>query len=130
MSEISITILVKFIKFIVVGVNGMIVDFTATYFVKDKLQWNKYIANTIGFFMGATNVYFINRVLTFESNNQDVFIEYSKFISIYAIGLIINNLVVYLVHGKLNIKFYIAKLIAIGITAFWNFFANYYFTFN
>jgi putative flippase GtrA len=80
--------------------------------------------------MGATNVYFINRVLTFESNNQDVFIEYSKFISIYAIGLIINNLVVYLMHGKLNIKFYIAKLIAIGITAFWNFFANYYFTFN
>jgi putative flippase GtrA len=130
MSEISITIFVKFIKFIVVGVNGMIVDFTATYFVKDKLQWNKYIANTIGFFMGATNVYFINRVLTFESNNQDVFIEYSKFISIYAIGLIINNLVVYLMHGKLNIKFYIAKLIAIGITAFWNFFANYYFTFN
>jgi len=130
MSEISITIFVKFIKFIVVGVNGMIVDFTATYFVKDKLQWNKYIANTIGFFMGATNVYFINRVLTFESNNQDVFIEYSKFISIYAVGLIINNLVVYLMHGKLNIKFYIAKLIAIGITAFWNFFANYYFTFN
>ncbi len=130
MNEISITIFVKFIKFIVVGVNGMIVDFTATYFVKDKLQWNKYIANTIGFFMGATNVYFINRVLTFESKNQDVFIEYSKFISIYAIGLIINNLVVYLVHGKLNIKFYIAKLIAIGITAFWNFFANYYFTFN
>lgn len=130
MSEISITILVKFIKFIVVGVNGMIVDFTATYFVKDKLQWNKYLANTIGFFMGATNVYFINRVLTFESNNQDVFIEYSKFISIYAIGLIINNLVVYLVHGKLNIKFYIAKLVAIGFTAFWNFFANYYFTFN
>ncbi|GAB4120480.1 MAG: hypothetical protein OHK0057_28870 [Thermoflexibacter sp.] len=130
MSEISITILVKFIKFTVVGVNGMIVDFTATYFIKDKLQWNKYIANTIGFFMGATNVYFINRVLTFESNNQDVFTEYSKFISIYAIGLIINNLVVYLVHGKLNIRFYIAKLIAIGITAFWNFFANYYFTFN
>jgi putative flippase GtrA len=130
MSEITITIFVKFIKFIVVGVNGMIVDFTATYFVKDKLQCNKYVANTIGFFMGATNVYFINRVLTFESNNQDVFIEYSKFISIYAIGLIINNLVVYLVHGKLNIKFYIAKLIAIGITAFWNFFANYYFTFN
>ncbi len=130
MNEISITIFVKFIKFIVVGVNGMIVDFTATYFVKDKLQWNKYIANTIGFFMGATNVYFINRVLTFESKNQDVFIEYSKFISIYAIGLIINNLVVYLAHGKLNIKFYIAKLIAIGITAFWNFFANYYFTFN
>ncbi|MCU0390593.1 MAG: GtrA family protein [Thermoflexibacter sp.] len=129
MNELGISIFIKFIKFIVVGVNGMVVDFTATYFVKDKLKWNKYIANSIGFFMGATNVYFINRVLTFESQNQDVFIEYSKFISIYAIGLIINNIVVYIVHNKMKMKFYIAKLAAVGITAFWNFFANYYYTF-
>jgi putative flippase GtrA len=129
MTDISIEIIIKFIKFTVVGVNGMVIDFTATYFAKDKLKLNQYVANSIGFLLGATNVYFINKVLTFESNNKDVFGEYSRFIGIYGVGLVINNLVVYVVHQKLKVKFYIAKLIAIGITAFWNFFANYFFTF-
>jgi putative flippase GtrA len=79
---IELEILIKFFKFIVVGVNGMVVDFTATYFFKDKLKQNKYISNSIGFLLGATNVFFINRVLTFESCNKDVFMEYSKFILI------------------------------------------------
>lgn len=130
MEILQTEILIKFIKFIVVGVNGMVVDFTGTYFVKDKLKQNQYIANSVGFLLGATNVYFINRVLTFESCDKDVLMEYSRFILIYSIGLIINNLIVYLMNQKMQIRFYIAKLVAIGITAFWNFFANYFYNFN
>lgn len=130
MEILQAEVLIKFIKFIVVGVNGMVVDFTGTYFVKDKLKQNKYIANSIGFLLGATNVYFINRVLTFESCEKNVLMEYSRFILIYSVGLIINNLIVYIVNQKMNVKFYIAKLAAIGITAFWNFFANYFYNFN
>ena len=128
--NVELEIFIKFFKFIVVGVNGMVVDFTATYFFKDKLKQNKYIANSVGFMLGATNVFFINRVLTFESCNKDVLMEYSKFILIYGVGLLVNNLIVYLLNQKMQMRFYIAKLIAIGITAFWNFFANYFYNFH
>ena len=44
-------------------------------------------------------------------------------------GLITNNIFLYLFHEKLSKQFYASKFIAILLTSFWNFFANYYYTF-
>lgn len=44
-------------------------------------------------------------------------------------GLVINNLTIWLLHGRFRLNFYMAKLFAIGVVTFWNFFMNYFFTF-
>lgn len=118
----------KFFKFIIVGFSGMIVDFSITILLKEKLKVNRYISNSAGFTIAASSNYLFNRFWTFESNNPKVFVEYSTFILISLIGLIINNLVIYLIEKKL--KFYFAKFLAIIITSIWNFTANYYFNFT
>jgi putative flippase GtrA len=118
----------KFLKFIIVGFSGMIVDFSITILLKEKLKVNRYISNSAGFTVAASSNYLFNRFWTFESNNPKILIEYSTFLLICLIGLLINNLIIYLFEKKL--KFYFAKFLAIMITSLWNFGANYYLNFT
>ena len=126
---INRTIILKFMKFCLVGFSGMLVDFGATWLCKEKFKWNKYVSNSIGFVLAATNNYIWNRWWTFQSDNANIPIEYGKFLVISVIGLGLNNLVIYLLHEKLKWNFYLAKLIAVGVVTVWNFTMNYRFTF-
>ena len=126
---LSRTFLVKFIKFGMVGFSGVFVDFGITYICKEWLRIQKYIANSIGFIVAASSNYFLNRTWTFKSQNPDVATEYTEFFIISLVGLGIANLIVFLIHGRLNQNFYLSKLFAIGMVTIWNFFANYYITF-
>jgi putative flippase GtrA len=118
----------KFLKFIIVGFSGMFVDFSITILLKEKLHVNRFIANSAGFTFAASSNYLFNRFWTFHSNNPKIFIEYSTFLIISIIGLLINNLIIYLLEKKL--RFYFAKFIAIMITSLWNFGANYFLNFT
>lgn len=124
------TILVRFIRFGIVGASGMVVDFGITWLCKEKLRWNKYLSNSLGFVTAATNNYLWNRVWTFESESRAVAREYISFVVIALIGLGLNNLIIYLLHDKLRLNFYLSKLIAIGCVTLWNFSMNYVFTFR
>jgi len=119
----------QFIKFCVVGGSGVFVDFGVTYFCKEKARLNKYLANSLGFAFAATSNYLLNRFWTFHSSNN-MPTEYLKFVGISFLGLGINNAVIYLLTEKLRMNFYFSKLLAIGVVTVWNFFMNYFFTFN
>jgi putative flippase GtrA len=118
-----------FLKFAVVGGSGVIVDFSLTFLLKEKVKINRYIANSIGFITAATTNYFLNRWWTFQSHNSQIGQEYLTFFGIALIGLLINNLMLYIFHEKVKIQFYLSKLMAVGIVTLWNFFMNYIFTF-
>lgn len=123
-------ILFKLLRFCVVGASGMVVDFGVTWLCKEKLHWNKYLSNSLGFVIAATNNYLWNRLWTFASQSPEVVREYSSFLLISLIGLGLNNLIIYLLHGKLHLNFYWSKLVAIGCVTLWNFGMNYVFTFR
>lgn len=120
----------KFIKFAVVGFTGMLIDFGFTWLFKEKVKVNKYFANSLGFTIAATNNYFLNRVWTFNSHQQNIPLEFFSFLVVSILGLLINNLIIYILTEKLNLKFYFAKFLAIIVVVIWNFFANYLVTFN
>jgi len=120
----------KFIKFCVVGFSGVFVDFGITWLLKEKLLANKYFANSCGFVVAATSNYFLNRLWTFHSHNQQIATEYFSFFFISMAGLGIANLLIYIANDRLKINFYIAKLLAIGMVTLWNFIMNYWFTFR
>tara|TARA_B100001564_G_C20532433_1_gene620396 strand:+ start:400 stop:771 length:372 start_codon:yes stop_codon:yes gene_type:complete len=122
-------LIIKFIKFCIVGFSGLVIDFIITYISKEKLIIHKYISNSLGFIIAVCTNYYLNRIWTFDSNSTQIFEEYTSFFIISIIGLIINNIFLYLFHEKLGKQFYTSKLIAILLTSFWNFFANYYYTF-
>ena len=119
----------KFLKFGTVGLSGLIIDFCITFLVKEKLRWNKYLANSLGFIFAGSSNYFLNKAWTFEDDKPYVLSQFSTYIFIAIIGLIINNLIVYSLVNKKKMTFYWAKLVAITIVVLWNFIANYNFTF-
>jgi putative flippase GtrA len=120
----------KFIKFGIVGCSGMAIDFGMTYLCKEFLKINKFLSNGIGFVIAATSNYFLNRIWTFDSHNEEIGTQYIQFMIVSTIGLGINSIVLYFLNEKLKWNFYFSKLIAIGITTIWNFFANLLFTFK
>ena len=120
----------KLLKFGIVGCSGMIIDFGITYLCKEILKINKFLSNGIGFILAATSNYFINRIWTFNSQTEDIGIQYAQFMTVSVIGLGINSLVLFLLNEKLKWNFYFSKVIAIAITTIWNFFANLLFTFK
>ena len=124
------TIVMRFIRFGIVGASGLIVDFGVTWLCKEKLRWNKYVSNSLGFILAASNNYFWNRLWTFHSESVEIVREYSTFVLIALVGLGLNNLIIWLLHEKAQLNFYLSKLIAIGCVMIWNFSMNYVFTFR
>jgi len=123
-------VIIKFLKFCVVGFSGMLIDFGATWLLKEKVRINKYIANSTGFILAATSNYIWNRIWTFGSKNEEIAVEYLSFILISVAGLGINNLVIYLLNDRLKFNFYLSKLIAVGVVTIWNFTMNFIITFR
>ena len=119
----------KLLKFGIVGCSGMIIDFGITYLCKEILRINKFISNGIGFILAATSNYFLNRIWTFNSQTEEIGVQYIQFMIVSTIGLAINSLSLYFFNEKLKWNFYLSKLVAIGITTIWNFFGNLLFTF-
>lgn len=128
-SLFSKAILLKLIKFGIVGFSGMIVDFGITIICKEKLKIQKYVSNAIGFTVAASTNWLLNRIWTFASNNPQILSEYLRFLGVSVIGLGINTLILWMLTDKVKLNFYLSKVGAIGITTIWNFLANNYFTF-
>lgn len=120
----------KFLKFCIVGFSGLLIDFGTTWLFKERVKINKYVANSAGFLLAASSNYAINRLWTFQSGYQKIAVQYFLFITISFIGLGINNLVIYLLHDRWRLNFYLSKLIAVGVVTIWNFTMNYFFTFS
>jgi putative flippase GtrA len=130
MSESIEAFLLKFLKFGLVGFTGLILDFGVTFLAKEKLRWNKYIANSLGFVVASTNNYILNRLWTFHSADPEIGWQFSKFLLVGVAGLVLNNLIVYLLTEKGKLNFYLSKFIAIVVVFVWNFLLNYVYTFT
>lgn len=124
------TLILKFFRFSLVGLLGMVVDFSVTYVCKECMKLQKYLANTAGFLVAVCSNYLFNRYWTFVSQNPDIGEEFAIFAFVSLIGLVINNGILWLAHQRFKVPFYYAKVVAIGVTVIWNFFSNLYFTFN
>jgi len=121
--------LIQSIKYTVVGGTGTGINFGLTYWLKEKVRINAYIANSIGFGISITLNYILNRVWTFESDNPDILQEYGIFMTVAGTGLLLNHYCVYFLSTRYKINFYIAKLIAVTVVGMWNFFLNTFYTF-
>jgi putative flippase GtrA len=113
-----------------VGISGLVIDFSLTFFMKEMLKVNKYIANSAGFLTAASTNYILNRIWTFQSGDPKIFIQFTKFFIISLIGLILNNTILYFLHRNNRMNFYFAKVIAIILVTLWNFLANFLYTFS
>lgn len=122
--------LLAFIKFGITGVSGLTIDFALTWFFKDELDVNKFVANAIGFSAAVTSNYLINRNWTFKGNKSKAGPQFTAFVTVSLIGLLLNSGIIYVLDNVLQVNFYLSKAAAVFLVFFWNFSANYFVVFR
>ena len=120
----------KMLKFGIVGLSGMCIDFFITWVCKEKIRLNKYIANTIGFSVAVINNFCLNYIWTFKGVHNSIPSAFGLFVLFALIGLILNNFFIYLFNDVGSLNFYLSKGLAIGGVFLWNFSSNYFFNFH
>ena len=154
----------QFVKFCIVGASSTAISFGISswliYFVHlDRLLhvWltgrppapdvaNPYLplavqlAALIGFLFAVTNGFVWNSRWTFRQNDPELRkVRYAKFVLVNAVGLVLNQTIVFVVYGMLvrgrpttekGLEPLIAMAVATVIVVFWNFLANKYWTFK
>ena len=112
----------KIIRFIVVGGIATIIDFVYLYIFKEFLNFNVILANTLSFIISVTYNYIASITWVFDVNkNKNKNIQFIIFIIFSVVGLIINNVILYILTDKLNIYYLISKVIATLIVMVFNF---------
>ena len=119
--KLNLELAENFIQFGIVGFVGLIIDFSITFFLKEKLQVNKYLSNVAGFSVAVCSNFLLNKYWTFENMSESYLIQFSIFLTAAMVGLSINHFTLYFIHNNLKVGFYWAKLVAIGVVMFWNF---------
>jgi len=120
-------------KFGIVGFVNTLIDFSIyvglTRFFK-FWQANYLWANVIAMIVAATSSFFCNKHWTFQDKNRSVKKQYLKFILVSSGGLIINELILFILVEQFSLYDLAAKAIGIVVVFFWNFFVNRYWTFK
>lgn len=122
--------ILAFLKFGITGVSGLIIDFSLTWLFKDEFHFNKFVANAIGFSAAVISNYIIHRNWTFKDNKSKAGPQFTAFVTVSVIGLLLNSGIILLLDNWLSVNFYISKAVAIFIVFFWNFSVNYFFIFK
>jgi putative flippase GtrA len=121
----------KLIRFGLIGLSGMALDYGLTFLCKEYWLFDKYIANFFGFAVAATSNYFLNRLWVFKEEARSHAKQYTGFIGIAMIGLILNSTIIWILTDRiLFLNFYFSKAIAIGLVFIWNFSMNYFLNFK
>ncbi len=132
----------RFIKFLVVGTIGFVVDFGTLTFLIEVVHLPTLVANTFSFSAAVVSNFILNRYWTYpDSRSKSIFSQLGQFALVNIIGLALNNTILHFLEPvfdgllptltTLPVRGYIpAKMIATIVVLFWNFFINRYWTYS
>jgi putative flippase GtrA len=140
--------IVRFMKFLVVGTIGAIVDFSILNLLRGGLGWPLALANTVSFTCAVLSNFLWNRFWTYpDSRSKPLGTQLFTFFVVNLAGWAINTGMLLLLTNPLaglagrligvtdpviadRYGYNGAKVIATGVVLFWNFFINRIWTYN
>jgi putative flippase GtrA len=144
----------RFVKFAIVGVSGMVVDFVVLNLMKGEFEkmglgvgWDIALspheiqliaANTISFTVAVLSNFTWNRLWTFpESRERPLGTQLAQYSIVNVAGWAINTVLLVLLDQYVfqnfvseRLSYNLAKAIAIGVVLFWNFGINRIWTYK
>jgi len=121
--------MVQFVKFAVVGVLNSAIQYLVFLFLYSFTGTQYLLASIIGYVAGMTNSYILNRRWTFESRNQKLFTELSRFVAVNLVSLGVNLGLLYLLVSTGVMIPQWAQVVAITGSTLVNFVLNKVWTF-
>jgi len=121
----------RFVKWLVVGAIGAVVDYTILIILVELAGLYALIAQAISFTCAVVNNYILNRTWTFgDIKHKGPAVQFMQFFIVSILGLLTRTLIMYILLEWLGIWYRVAWAMAIIVVLIWNFFANLVWTFR
>jgi dolichol-phosphate mannosyltransferase len=120
----------RFLQFGLVGLSGVVVDMAMFYLFRVQLGWGIARSTILSAEVAIVNNFLWNDLWTFgdiskqQPGKQQRFKRFITFNLICLPGIILQAIVISLMRDFLGINEFVAKLTAIGVATFWNFWIN------
>lgn len=121
----------QFVGYFFASVIALTVDICMLYVLTEYFHLYYIKSATISFLLGITITYIFSKLYIFNKtkiNNKTV--EFTIFLLIGIIGLLLNNIFIYIFTEYFGIYYMFSKCIVTVITYLWNFFARKFFIFS
>lgn len=119
---INKNLVIQIFKFSIVGLIATLIDFACLFILKEMFCINTILSNTLSFTLSVTYNYIASVLWVFDVNkNKNKKKRFIIFMVFSIIGLIINDIIMYLCIQNLNIYYMLAKVIATAIVMVFNF---------
>lgn len=137
----------RFLKFMVVGVIGAVVDFGSYNLLIEWAGWPAEVAGTLSFALAICSNFIWNRYWTYpDSRSKPIVQQFVQFFVVNALGIIIRLPIIALTKGPFGslaerllsldkqaastLGNNVALAVAVVIVMFWNFFVNRFWTYS
>ncbi len=118
--------LIRFLKYVIVGVSTFIFDLALLYIFIDILLWNYVIATGVAFAIAISVNYFFSRRYVFKETSRSFYTGYVAFMVIASMGIGIAMLGMALMVEKFYFHLLDSRIIIAGVVGIWNYLMNLY----
>lgn len=124
-------LLVQLFRYVIVGGLSFIVDYGLLYVLTEYVGLYYIVSATLSFIVGLTVNYYISVRWVFgQSKLQNKPVEFSIYAIIGIIGLLFNNILMYIFTDLFHVYYLFSKLITAAIVLIWNFVGRKYILFK
>ena len=123
--------ILKFVKYFIVGGIAAIVNLIIFFIFAKVMRYNYFVIGALAFIVATFVNYILSIKYVFKSGIR--FGKHKELFWIYVvsiIGLIENEIILYLFASLLHIEIMISQIIAVGAVFFWNYIARNSFVFR
>lgn len=117
----------RLIRFCIVGGVNTLIDFGVFFGLHFGLGVWVMVAHVTGAVLAIINSYVLNKSWTFGDTSPHSRSQITKFVSVSVAGLLLSSLTIFLC--KMVMDTLPAKIVAVFVSLFWNYFGNRFFVF-
>jgi putative flippase GtrA len=123
-------VFIQLFRYTFVGGFAFIIDFGLLWFLTKVIDFHYLLSATISFIAGLLVNYFISTKWVFNKGRiRNKKLEFTYFGLIGVVGLILNDIFIWLLTDFAAVNYLISKIITALLVYLWNFFARKYFLF-
>ncbi len=111
---------IEFMRFLVIGGIGFIIDYSCMFILTEFMQINYLLSSMISFSFSATLNYIFCSRWVFKAKKENVK-SAAVFFLVSIIGLALNTFIINILVEKYNIYYMISKIISSIIVVIWNY---------
>jgi putative flippase GtrA len=112
----------QFIRYLCVGGFSFLIDFACLYYLTEHVGWYYLVSATLAFCVGLTTNYLFCLAWVFDFRRMpNRWHEFMVFSAIGLIGLLLNNLLLWLLTEHAGLYYLVSKIVATAAILFFNF---------